>query len=145
MRRLSIAAAIVVLGALVFTASAQACSCARLAPAEAMGQADAAIAASLIEVVPRDGYRADYRYRVQRVFKGGQGIRPGKTIAVSSSRESAACGLPSEIGRSYGLLLVRGEGRWRGGLCGVIEPRLLDSVPRGAAGRTSRVVDNCAS
>lgn len=145
MRRLSIAAAIVVLGALVFTASAQACSCARLAPAEAMGQADAAISGSLIEVVPRDGYRADYRYRVQRVFKAGQGIRPGRTIAVSSTRQSAACGLPSELGRSYGLLLVRGEGRWRGGLCGVVEPRLLESAPRGVAGRASRASDDCAS
>jgi len=145
-RRLTIVAAVVALGALAFAASAQACSCLRMAPGEALGRADAAIAGDLIEVVPRGGYRADYRYRVQRVFKGGQGIRPGRTITVRSSRQSAACGLPTETDRFYGLLLVRGEGRWNGGLCGVIEPRLLESASRRAVvPRRSGDTRDCAS
>src|SRR4029077_16268156 len=68
-RRLSLAAAIVVLGALVFTTGAQPCSCARWARGEAMRQADAAIVGRLVKVVPRSRFRADYHYRVQRVYK----------------------------------------------------------------------------
>jgi hypothetical protein len=146
-RRFWVAAAVVVLGALVFAGGAQACSCLRMTPDEAMERADAAIVASLVEVVPRDGYRADYRYRVQRVFKSGQGIRAGRTIAVRSARQSAACGLPQQVERVYGLFLTRSEGRWSGGLCGVVEPRLLEAAPGGARLRrsSSGADHNCAS
>ena len=136
-RRLSPAAAVVVLGVLVFTPGAQACSCARTAPAVAMRQADAAFVGELVRVIPRSRLRADYRYRVQRVYKRGKGIRRGRVISVRSAKDSAACGLPRRSGRRYGLLLRRGEGRWTGGLCGVLRPGLLEA----AAAR----VPSCAS
>jgi hypothetical protein len=91
-----------------------------------MRRADAAIVGRLVKVVPRGRFRADYRYRVRRVYKSGPGIRRGRTISVRSARQSAACGLPSQIGRRYGLLLAWGEGRWTSGLCGVLRPRELD-------------------
>lgn len=128
MRRLSHAAAIVALGALVLAGSAQACSCAQMAPGEAIRRADAAIVGELVEVVPRGSLRADYLYRVQRVYKRGPGISREATVSVRSVADSAGCGLPHRTGRRYGLLLVRGEGRWTGGLCGVLKPRLLDSA-----------------
>ena len=142
-RRLSLAAAAVALGALVFTAGAQACSCAPLAPGKAIRRADAAVVGRLIEVVPRNRVRADYRYRVQRVYKRGRGIRRGRTIAVRSARQATACGLPRRTGRRYGLLLMRAGGRWTGGLCGVIRPRLLPA----AAGRRAAedISASCAS
>jgi hypothetical protein len=118
-------AAIVVLGALLFSSSAQACSCAQIAPADALHRADAAIVGELIEVVPRGHVRADYRYRVQRVYKVGQSLRPGRTIAVRSAADSAACGLPAQIGRRYGVFLTRAVGRWTSGLCGVLTPKLM--------------------
>ena len=127
MRRLAVAV-VVVLGVLVLAGSAQACSCVRMAPGEAMRKADAAIVGRLVEVIPRGHFRADYRYRVRRVYKSGPGIRRGRTISVRSARQSAACGLPSQTGRRYGLLLAWGEGRWTSGLCGVLKPRELDSV-----------------
>jgi hypothetical protein len=96
-----------------------------MAPAEAMRQADAAIVGELIEVVPRDGLRSDYRYRVQRVYKPGRGIRTGGTILVRSATDSAACGLPPRTGRRYGLLLARAEDRWTSGLCGLLTPHLM--------------------
>ena len=120
-------AAIVGLGALVFAGSAQACSCVRTAPAKAMRQADAAIVGKLVEVVPRSPLKADYRYRVQRVYKRGRGIRRGRMISVRSATQSAACGLPRGTGRRYGLLLERDRRRWTGGLCGVFKPRLVAS------------------
>lgn len=126
MRRPAIAA-VVVLGALVFTGSAQACSCAPTAPGKAMREADAAIVGSLVKVVPRNRLQADYRYRVRRVFKRGAGIRRGRVVAVRSSRSSAACGLPKRVGRRYGLLLARGKRHWLGGLCGLMRPRQLGS------------------
>jgi TPR repeat protein len=136
-RRLSVTAAIVVLGALVFVPGAQACSCAPASTADAMRQADAAIVGKLVEVVPRGRRRADYRYWVQRVYKRGHGIRRGRTIAVSSARQSAACALPRRTGRRYGLFLLRGEDRWTSGLCGVVRPGALDS--------TATRLYNCAS
>jgi hypothetical protein len=128
LRRLSVVTAIVILGALVLTPGAQACSCAHMAPAEAMRQADAAIVGKLVKVVPRGRVKADYRYRVQRVYKRGGGIRRGRVIAVRSARQSAACGLPHGIGRAFGLMLSRNGRRWTGGLCGVFRPRHLHSA-----------------
>ena len=130
LRRLQFTAAIVVLGALVFTGSAQACSCVRMAPSEAMKRADAAIVGKLVKVVPRGRLRADYRYLVQHVYKGAAGIRRGDLLSVRSARQSSACGLPHGKRRRYGLLLARDGRRWTGGLCGVFSPRLVDS-PRG--------------
>jgi len=127
-RRLSVTTAIVVLGALVSVPGAQACSCAPMTKAEALRQADAAIVGELVEVVPRSRLKADYRYRVQRVYKRGNGIRRGQTISVRSARQSAACALPRRTGRRYGLFLLRGEDRWTSGLCGVVRPDVLDSA-----------------
>ncbi len=92
-----------------------------------MQRADAAIVGKLVKVVPRGRIRADYRYRVQRVYKRGAGLRRGRVVSVRSARQSAACGLPHGTGRRYGLMLIRSEGRWTGGLCGVFRPRLVDS------------------
>lgn len=97
-------------------------------PREALRQADAAIVGRLVEVVERGGGQADFRYRVRRVYKGGRAIAIGKTISVRGSSQSAACGLPWRTGRRYGLLLAEHEGRWTGGLCGLIEPRMLQSA-----------------
>jgi hypothetical protein len=124
LRRLAIAA-VVGLGALVFTGSAQACSCAQVAPEDSLRQADAAIVGKLIEAIPRGDLRADYRYRVQHVYKSGQGIRRGVVISVRSATDSAACGLPEETDRRYGVLLSRTEGRWTSSLCGVLTPKLM--------------------
>jgi hypothetical protein len=119
-------AAIVGLGLLVFAGSAQACSCARRSPGEALRAADAAIAGELLEVVPRDEYVADYRYEVMAVYKKGPGIRRGRTVIVRSGRDGAACGLPVGTGRRYGLLLgEEAGGGWVGGSCGVLEPGKL--------------------
>ena len=93
-----------------------------------MRQADAAIVGWLVKVIPQGELRADFRYRVRRVYKKGPGIRRGRMILVRSTRDSAACGLPSKTGRRYGLLLSRTEGHWTGGLCGVRRPGALDSA-----------------
>lgn len=162
LRCISLAVAVGVLGALVFAGSAQACSCVRMAPGKAMRQADAAIVGRLVEVVPRGRYRADYRYRVRRVYKHAPGIRRGRVISVRSATQSAACGLPSQIGRRYGLLLNAppvvhprdakrgaGQGRpWLGGLCGVVAPRKLRSAARHSdqeERRSTGLGDSCTS
>ncbi len=137
-RRLLLAAAPAFLGALVFAGSAEACSCAPVAPREALQRADAAIVGRLVAIVPRGGLRADYRYRVQRVYRGAGRIRPGRVIAVRSASRSSACALPRRIGRSYGLFLIWGEGRWTGGICGVVAPRRLRAAARRGPARRLR-------
>jgi hypothetical protein len=123
--RLFVVAAVVVLGALAFAAGAQACSCAQTSPKQALRGADAAIVGELVAVIPRGDLRADYRYRVQRVYKKRVGIRRGRTISVRSATASSACGLPRRTGRRYGVLLAWSEGHWTSGLCGVMKPDLL--------------------
>ncbi len=127
-----------------------------MASGEAMRLADAAIVGELVEVVPRSRLWAVYRYRVQRVYKRGQGIRRNATISVRSASGSAACGLPSRTGRRYGLLLdevhVEPRGgakgvardRWAGGLCGVVAPRELRRVADHASGEDDGKA-SCAS
>jgi hypothetical protein len=85
-----------------------------------MQQADAAIAGRLLKVVSRNHQRAVYRYWVQRVYKSGPGIEPGSVISVSSAQGSAACGLPTDIGRRYGLLLSHTERGWASGACALL-------------------------
>jgi hypothetical protein len=119
LRRLSIAA-VVVLGALVFATGTQACSCTRVPRDEAIRQADAAIAGELVKVVPQNRQRAAFRYRVQRVYKGGHGIRVGDVVSVRSARDSAACGLPTRTGRRYGLALSWSDGGWTSGACALL-------------------------
>ena len=145
-RRLFVAA-IVGLGLLVLTGSAQACSCAPMPAKAAVRQADAALVGKLLKVVPRDRSQADYRYRVQRVYKDGGDLVRGEVISVRSARAAAACSLPGGLGRSYGLLLRTGSAnaggaRWWSGRCGVLAPKELQAV---ASGRSARAIYSCAS
>ncbi len=128
-RRPAFAVAIVVLGALLFSSGAQACSCLELAPRAALRQADAAVVGTLVEVVV-DQQRAEYHYRVQRVYKGPNAMRPGREISVNSAANGAACGLPPTVGRRYGLYLGRRSDGWHGSLCGLFDPAEMAAVAR---------------
>jgi hypothetical protein len=144
LRRLALAAAVVGLGALVLAAGAQACSCAPSGPVEALHRSDAAIVGQLVEVAPRSRSRADYRYRVQRVYRGAKTIERGETISVRSSRGSAACGLPRRQDRPVGLFLLLDGGRWTAGVCSMISPqRLWEAAKRGRGGTGAGT--SCAS
>jgi hypothetical protein len=115
----------VILAALVFAGSAQACSCAPQAPAESLRESDAAIVGRLVKVVPRGRLHADYRYEVRHVYQGAELIDSSQMLTVRSGRTAAACALPRRLDRVYGLFLSRARGRWFGGICGVIEPDRL--------------------
>jgi|GEM_PF-881282 len=129
--RLSVAGALVLAVVLGFAGSAHACSCAPMAPGKALRESDAAVVGRLVEVVPRGQLQADYRYEVQRVYRGAKAIEPGGMLAVRSARSGAACGLPQRADRRYGLFLTRLDGRWRSGLCSVVTPRRLWLAARG--------------
>jgi hypothetical protein len=144
MRRLA-GVAVVGLGALAFAGSAQACSCSPLAPRQALRESDAAIVGTLVKVVPRNRLRADYRYRVRRVYRGHEAIGRSDVISVSSARRAAACALPRRLDRRYGLFLVRRRGDWIAGICSTIAPRRLwRAAKRGGAGASSAWL-SCAS
>jgi hypothetical protein len=144
--RVAIAAVSAVLLGLICAGSALACSCAPAAPSESLARADAAIVGRLIAVGPHGSTRAEYRYRVLRVYRGRASIQRGSVLAVSSPRGSSACALPSRIGRRYGLFLIADGGRWASGLCGVLSPHRLWSAARhpGAAEKASAGF-SCAS
>jgi hypothetical protein len=143
--RLSIAGALVLLGLLGWAESAYACSCAPPAPLEALQRSDAAIVGRLVKVVPRNHLRADYRYRVRRVYRGAKMIEPGETISVRSNRSAAACGLPRWQRRPVGLFLLLDGGRWTAGICSTISPRHLGmAVRRGYEGASTAGV-SCTS
>ena len=119
----------VALVGMALAGSAAACSCAPQAPAESLQQSDAAIVGRLVSVTPLGRLRAEYRYGVQRVYRGA-GIESGQMLTVRSARRASACALPRRLDRRYGLFLTRGGGRWRGGICGVIGPRRLAHAAR---------------
>jgi len=126
-----------VLGALAFATGAQACSCAPQGPVEALRRADAAIVVRLVKVVPRDAARADYRYRVRRVYRGAKMLARGETISVRSARRAAACGLPRRQARPIGLFLQRDpRGHWTAGICSTIAPERLGQAAKRGAGRS---------
>jgi hypothetical protein len=101
----------------------------------------AAIVGRLIEVRPVGPQeevfpnvpRADFLYRVERVYKGKRGLRRGRVVTVRSWRHEHMCGLPDRIGRRYGLLLHRRRGhpRWRADLFDWYSPRRLRAAFRG--------------
>lgn len=148
-RRPAFAAAIVVLGALLFSSGAQACSCIERTPREALREADAAIVARLVRVVPANGYSADYRYLVRRAYKGGRAIRAGETISVRSGLNGASCGFPLDEDRWYGVFLSRSGNRWTGGLCGLVAPRQLSAAAtalrKGDPPASGSTTSGCAS
>lgn len=136
-RRIAISALLAVLFGAVGAASALACSCARTSPAQSLATADAAIVGRLLSVAPHGPGRAEYRYRVVRVYRGTDRIRPGRVLPVLAGRDSAGCALPTRTGRNYGLFLLGDRGRWASGICGVLAPRRLWQVAEGASASRS--------
>lgn len=130
----------ILVGVFLLPAGAQACSCAPQPPAESLRQADGAVVGRLVKVLPHGPLHAVYRYEVLHVYKGADAIQAGKTLDVHSSRRAAACALPRRTGRSYGLFLSQRNGRWFGGICGVISPKRL----RDAAQNRPRVYRRAA-
>jgi hypothetical protein len=128
----------VVIAALLFPATATACSCAPRSPTEALREADGAIVGRLVKVVPHGSLHAVYRYRVLHVYKGGEAIEVGRMVSVQSARRAAACALPRRIGHRYGLFLLRRYGRWTGGICGVVAPRQLSHAAQQPARSSAR-------
>jgi hypothetical protein len=120
-----IGAVLAVVAMLVLASGAVACSCAPQAPAEALEESDAAVVARLVKVLPHGKLRADYRYEVRQVFRGQEAIEKGQMLTVRSGRRAATCALPRRLDHVYGLFLARRQGRWFGGICGVVEPRRL--------------------
>ena len=100
-------------------------------------RAYAAIVGRLIEVRPvgspgAENGPADFRYRIERVYKGRRGLRRGRVVTVRSVRQESMCGLPGGVGRRYGLLLHRRRTRppWRAGLFDAMSPRELREAAR---------------
>lgn len=145
--RVAIAVVLVVLLGLVGAGSAHACSCAPTTPGESLASSDAAIVGRLLAVEPLGPARADYRYRVVRVYQGRGEIRRGSVLTVLSGRGSAACALPTRTDRKYGLFLLGERGRWIGGICGVVPPRRLWAAAKGPQGaaEASTAAASCAS
>lgn len=147
-RRIAIAALLVLALGSIGAGEALACSCAPSTPAKSLAAADAAIVGRLLAVAPHGPSRAEYRYRVVHVYRGGGGIRGGKVLRVLSGRDSAGCALPTRTGRNYGLFLLGERGRWASGICGVLTPRRLWLAAEGASASRSKggVADfGCAS
>jgi hypothetical protein len=96
-----------------------------------MRESDAAVVGRLVEVVPRGALQVDYRYEVERVYRGAKTIEADQMLTVRSARRSAACALPRRKERRYGLFLTRSGGRWRSGLCAVVTPRQLWKAAKG--------------
>ncbi len=105
---------------------------------KALEESDAAVVARLVKVLPHGRLHADYRYEVRRVYRGGETIGKGQMLTVRSGRRAATCALPRRLDHVYGLFLARRQGRWFGGICGVIEPRRLRHAAQNQAAGSAR-------
>jgi hypothetical protein len=129
---------LVALAMLVAADGATACSCAPQAPAESLREADAAVIARLVAVLPHGPSQALYRYEVRHVYKGRQKLEAGRMLDVHSSRRSAACALPRRIGRTYGLFLLTRHSRWFGSICRVVSPKRMRQVGQNQSADSER-------
>ena len=130
MQRVCLAVTAVLIGSLGMAESASACSCAEPEKPTLRGL-DAAVTARLVEVKvkppPSSGaysYKATHTYTILRVWKGARryNLREGEDLVLKTV-DSAACGLPSEEGRRYGLGLYEHRGALSGNLCTTMTPR----------------------
>ena len=105
---------------------AGACSCIPLElDRQAFRDSDAAIIGKLVAKHPVGDFQADYRFRVERVFRGRHRLPVGRVFSVRSSSEGASCGYETGIGHRTGLLLDRRRGEWTGNLCATAPPRVM--------------------
>jgi hypothetical protein len=122
---------------------AQACSCAT--PDEGtVRRADAAVIATLVEITPLgESSKADFAYRVDRVFKGKRRIDDGEVISVRSWRGEDGCGMPEDMDKRYGLFLDRDAQRWTSNLCLTVSPGEIRKLTsdRGSASSTQGACD----
>jgi hypothetical protein len=130
-RRFVIAITACLLIALIQAGSASACSCRQLPLDERLRAADAAVVATLLEVVERDRWTSDYHFRVERVYRLGTGITAGATLTVRAATSGPACGLGNEIGWRHGLFLGHRGGFWRSSLCALFDPAEMAALFRG--------------
>lgn len=129
---------LVALVALLGAESALACSCVPPDANKLLPGSDAAIVGRLVAVTPLSQTEADYKYRVRLVVKGSKrGIHRGQLLTVRSAQDEAACGLPPNLGPSYGLFLNRTAGRWSSSRCQVITPEEMKDADRSAGTSTA--------
>jgi hypothetical protein len=122
--------------ALLGADSAFACECAPPDVNEELRRSDAAVVGRLVAVTPRGQAMADYRYRVRLVVKGPGALHRGQLLVVRSARDEAACGLPADLGRSYGLFVDRAAGLWSAGRCQVVSPEEMRDAESSAGTST---------
>jgi hypothetical protein len=101
-------------------------------------EADGAVVGRLVEVLPHGPLNAVFRYEVRHVYKGADSIDAGRMLDVRSARGGAACGLPRRSDRNYGLFVSQRDGRWFGGICGVIAPQRLRAAAQKQATDSTR-------
>ncbi len=125
-RRLAITIALVLTTWMVSIETASACSCAPLKiDRETFRQSEGAMIGTFLERLPVSDQEADYRYRVDRVFRGRKRIPRGSVITIRSAANGAACGFETPVGEREGLFLGRSQGRWTGNLCSTAAPRKM--------------------
>jgi hypothetical protein len=119
---------------LALPATASACSCAQEPEAKRFREADAAFTGRLVsrhaldpdpDGVESSGDPFAHRYRLDRRYKG----RLFRTVWVRTVRGEETCGLPTR--RRIALYLLRVDGHWEGGLCGVTTRRAMRKAAGG--------------
>jgi hypothetical protein len=102
---------------LALATDAFACSCLQPNLVRDLPRADGAFVGTVLERhVERQ--TAIYLFRVEQVYKGEIENR----VEVVTPSNGAACGLEIGVGQRMGLLLTRGGGEWRSGLCSQVDP-----------------------
>jgi hypothetical protein len=114
--------------------AAMACSCVPPNETRLLRESDGAFVGRLLAVRGvGSGPKADFIYRVRRVYKRGPGLRRGRRVSVRSIRFEATCGLQSQKGELYALFLQRRNHRWHSNLCLTTTPRRMRRAAEGSS------------
>ena len=121
---------------LLTPAPAFACSCVEYpGEKETLQGYEAAATARLIEVKHKDSSNrsATLVYRVLRVYKN-KNLREGEELVLRNQGDGAACGLPRNKKKRYGLRLYRDrDDRLNSSLCSRSQPARSSAAPLSAA------------
>lgn len=152
MRRTIATFAVSAFALLATASSAEACSCAEDGEPDTLRGVDAAATARLIDVQrenPGDpnSTGATFTYRLTRVYKGSgrYDLREGRKLVLENSTEGSACGLPTDQGKRYGLLLDKFRGELNTSLCGLRSPQELRRAAERSGNIRSAAGTGCGS
>lgn len=138
-RRLTLLSVLVGLVSLGGAQDALACSCAGgISMKERFRASDGAVVATLDSIEEVNDQRAIHHYTIVAAYKGRRELKAGDPLEIKTATSGAACGLPRQIGKDYGLFLYETRRGWTSNLCSVVSAEKMHRAGQERIGEGKR-------